>query len=512
MNKEILHILMLEDNELDAELNLLQLSLLEEYECSTKIIQDKKDYLNELTVFKPDLILCDFNLPSYNGMEALKDLNNLGLNIPFIFVTGTMQEEIAADAIKAGAWDYVVKDRLFRLPLAIRGVLKLKKEKDIAIAADNKNNRLLKGIDETSMQVVVIDKNLKIDYANYNFLKVNEFKLNNILGRTLADIFSTKDLSLQETIDKIFIQRGKFKGNVKIIRENGTEYWEDISATPVFNDNYEFEGYTIIADNITKQKELESNLMRSLEDLQILNKELELSKEKAEESDRLKTAFLANLSHEIRTPMNGILGFAELLKYQSITEQELGYYADIIEQSGKRMLNIINDLVDISKIEANQIVIECQETNFCNLITNLCKFFEPVATNKGITLTCENNLTEPDQVILIDKLKTEQIITNLINNSLKFTKKGSIRVKYYITDSELSISIKDTGIGITPDMKDIIFERFRQADDNYLKETEGSGLGLSIAKSFVEKMGGKIWVESEYGKGSEFFVKIPLGM
>ncbi len=510
MSKEILHILMLEDNELDAELNQLQLSLLEEYECIVKIIQDRGDYLNELSDFNPDLILCDYNLPSYNGMEALKDLNKLNLNIPFIFVTGTMQEEIAADAIKAGAWDYVVKDRLFRLPLAIRGVLKLKKEKDIALAADNKNNRLLKGIDETSMQVVVIDKHLKIDYANFNFLKINEYTLNDILGRTLAEIFSTKILSAKDTIDQIFRLREKFKGHVEITRENGTTYWEDISATPIFNDNYEFEGYTIIADNITKQKELESNLKRSLEDLKALNEELELSKEKAEESDQLKTAFLANLSHEIRTPMNGILGFAELLKYQNITEQELGYYADIIEQSGKRMLNIINDLVDISKIEANQIIIEYQETNICTLIKDLCKFFEPLASNKGIILTCQNNLTENNHIVLIDKLKTEQIITNLINNSLKFTKQGSINVTYDITDSYLNISIKDTGIGIPPDKLEIIFERFRQADDTYLKETEGSGLGLAIAKSFVEKMGGNICVQSEYGKGSEFFVKIPL--
>ncbi len=510
MIKKELHIVMLEDNALDAELNMIQLDMLEEYQCHVKLLQDKQDYLKEITAApKPDLILCDYNLPSYNGMEALKDLNELKLNIPFIFVTGTMHEEIAADAIKAGAWDYVVKDRLFRLPLAIKGVLNLKQEKDIASEADKKSHRLIKGIDETTVQVVVLDKDYIIEYVNFNFLKVNGFKLNEVLGLSLPKIFSKHIVHNKEAIDKALEEHLMFKGQVKITRENGDEYWDHMVATPIFNDDNTFEGFTIVADTITKQKELEENLKKSLDELQTVNDQLENSKQKAEESDKLKTAFLANLSHEIRTPMNGILGFAELLKDQDLSQQEIGYYVNIIEQSGKRMLNIINDLVNISKIEANQIVIDNQNTNINEVLDEVCDFFLPQATQKGITLSCEKHPKLIEREILIDKIKLQQILSNLVNNALKFTKEGYIHLQITFENSFIIFIIKDTGTGIPPGKEDIIFERFRQADESHLKETEGSGLGLSIAKSFIEKMGGEIWVKSEYGKGSEFFVKLP---
>ncbi len=510
MIKKELHIVMLEDNALDAELNKIQIEMLDEYDCQVILVQDKKDYLKEITATsKPDLILCDYNLPSYNGMDALKDLNELKLNIPFIFVTGTMHEEIAADAIKAGAWDYVVKDRLFRLPLAIKGVLKLKQEKDISIEADKKIERLIKGIDETTVQVVVLDKNYTVEYVNFNFLKVNGFIHEDIIGQTLPEIFSKHVVFGKETIDKVLEEKGKFKGQVKFTKENGEVYWDHLVATPIFSENNNFEGYTLVADTINKQKELEENLKKSLDELQSVNDELETSKQKAEESDRLKTAFLANLSHEIRTPMNGILGFAELLKDQDLSQQEIGYYVNIIEQSGKRMLNIINDLVNISKIEANQIVIENQYTNINELLEEVCSFFLPQANQKGIKLTCEKDPKIVGVNVYVDKIKLQQVLSNLINNALKFTKKGFIQLKYTIEDSHLLFIIKDSGKGIPMGKEDIIFERFRQADESHLKETEGSGLGLSIAKSFIEKMGGDIWVKSEYGKGSEFYVKLP---
>lgn len=504
MTKKDLYILMLEDNELDAELNQEQLLLLEDYNCVVKLIQDKESFIKEINACpQPELILCDYNLPSYNGMEALKDLNSHKLNIPFIFVTGTMQEEVAVDAIKAGAWDYVVKDRLFRLPLAITSVLKLKKEKDIAVEADKRAQRLIRGIDETSMQVVVIDKDFKIDYVNQNFTKISGKKPDEILGEPLSAIYPEEKKQLSKKIYHILNQKKSYQGDLKVIRADGIEYWEHITVTPIFNEQGEIKSYTLIAENITEQKELEENLIKSL-------KELEIQKKKAEESDNLKTAFLANLSHEIRTPMNGILGFAGLIKSENISPDTISVYINIIEQSGQRMLSLINDLVDISKIEAGQIVNEPQETNLNNLMEELCRFFMPQANKKNIELICKKGLPETDFSIFIDKVKLEQVLSNLISNALKFTKRGFVEFKYSVSEKHLFFSVKDTGIGIPSGLEDIVFERFRQADNNYLKETEGSGLGLSISKSFIEKMGGKIWVESEEGKGSEFFIDLPF--
>ena len=173
------------------------------------------------------------------------------------------------------------------------------------------------------------------------------------------------------------------------------------------------------------------------------------------------------------------------------------------------MLKLIEDLVDISKIEAKQVEIRPEETSLNRLIDDVFNFFKPQASQEGILFTCNKGLNDSDSFILIDKLKLEQVLSNLINNALKFTSEGSIHLNYSLKNNQLVFSVKDTGPGIQPGMEKVIFERFRQADNNYLKETEGSGLGLSISKSFVELMGGKIWVESEYGKGSVFFVSLP---
>ncbi|QGY46861.1 response regulator [Maribellus comscasis] len=510
MSKQILHILMLEDNELDAELNREQLNLLEEYDCIVKIIQDKEDYISEITSSSlPDLILCDYTLPMFNGMEALNELNSRKLLIPFIFVTGTLQEEVAADAIKAGAWDYVVKDRLFRLPLAIKSVLALKKEKDIAIEADKRIQKIIRGIDETSMLVIVIDKDYIIDYVNQNFTRVSGFPFSKVSGKSIFSVFSHADQKLLDNIRAIFQKKEAFTGNFKI-SDNDSFFWERLSVTPIFNDNNTLNSYTIIADDITDQKKLEKDLKKSLKKLKTLNKKLELAKNKAEESDNLKTAFLANLSHEIRTPMNGILGFADLLKQENLSPDMIHQYIDIIEESGKRMLNLINDLVDISKIEANQIVINPEKTNLNKLMSELYDFFFTQVSQNGITFVCKKGLDDSESDILIDKLKLEQVLSNLLNNALKFTKKGAILFQYKKVDNRLIFSVKDTGKGIGPGLGKVIFERFRQAEISYLKEAEGLGLGLSISKSFVEKMGGEIWVESEYGNGAEFFVSLPF--
>ncbi|MBS2100550.1 sensor histidine kinase [Carboxylicivirga linearis] len=239
------------------------------------------------------------------------------------------------------------------------------------------------------------------------------------------------------------------------------------------------------------------------------NKELELSKAKAEESDRLKTAFLANLSHEIRTPMNGIIGFTELVRNSNLSPDEVNQFMDVIHQSGNRLLHLIDDLVYISKIEANQIIINRANVSINELLDGVYYFFKPLAQQKGIAFTCEKNF-EGEVLAYIDKMKLEQVLTNLLSNSFKFTSKGSITLISYLSDGYIFFKVKDTGIGITEDMQKVIFNRFIQVESSSKNGTEGMGLGLSISKSFVEMMGGEIWVESQQGLGSEFFVKLPL--
>jgi hypothetical protein len=238
------------------------------------------------------------------------------------------------------------------------------------------------------------------------------------------------------------------------------------------------------------------------------------AKEKAEESDRLKSAFLANMSHEIRTPMNGILGFTTLLQQPNLTGEEQHEYIEIIQKSGDRMLNTVNDIIDISRIEAGQVELSLSDVNINEQLKFLHSFFKPEAEKNGTHLLFKNNTAEHDFSIKTDREKFNSILTNLIKNAIKFTSQGLIELGYHIkkdigSSKVVEFYVKDTGIGIPKDKQKAIFERFIQADIEDKRAFQGSGLGLAISKAYAEMMGGKIWVESKPEQGSVFYFTIP---
>jgi two-component system sensor histidine kinase ChiS len=237
--------------------------------------------------------------------------------------------------------------------------------------------------------------------------------------------------------------------------------------------------------------------------------ELEEALEKATESDLLKSVFLANMSHEIRTPMNGILGFAELLKEPTLTSDDQQEFIQTIQICGARMLDTINSIVDISKIESGLSNVDIKGTDINEKIEFAYKFFKPEFERKGLKFSSKTSLTSKEAVIKTDNEKLYGILTNLIKNAIKFTYEGSIDFGYEKKGDYLEFFVKDTGIGIPDNKKELIFERFRQGNESHSKDYEGSGLGLSICKSYVEMLGGKIWVESEEGIGSTFYFTIP---
>jgi len=248
---------------------------------------------------------------------------------------------------------------------------------------------------------------------------------------------------------------------------------------------------------------------------QKIEEELILSREKAVEADNLKSTFLANMSHEIRTPMNGILGFSELLKSDDSGPEERANYIDIIHQSGKQLMNIINDILDISKIEVGQIQINEENTSVNNILEELMILFKPDAIDKEIELRLHKELNDDESVIITDSVRLRQILSNLINNAIKFTKEGYVEFGYLLIpeceeyEACMQFYVADTGIGIPVNKREIIFDRFRQSDESHTRKFGGTGLGLAISKGFVELLGGKIWHESEEGKGSTFYFNIP---
>lgn len=255
----------------------------------------------------------------------------------------------------------------------------------------------------------------------------------------------------------------------------------------------------LIAQNIENEKQIEALIHAN---------------EKATESDKLKSSFLANLSHEIRTPLNGIIGFANLLKEQELVSDKQKKYIKIIEKSGERLLNTINNIVDMSKIHAGQVKVNLHETNINKQIEKIYNFFKPEAESKGLNFVFINSLPTKEAFFLTDCEKIYAIMIHLVKNALNNTSEGSIEFGYSGTKSstcktEIMFFVKDTGIGIPKDRQKAIFENFTQSDISNKMALQGNGLGLSITKSYVALLGGKIWAESDEGKGAKFYFSLP---
>ena len=238
-------------------------------------------------------------------------------------------------------------------------------------------------------------------------------------------------------------------------------------------------------------------------------KTLEQAKLKAEESDKLKSAFLSNIAHEIRTPMHGILGFADMLKTTTLSAEQMQEYISIIENSSGRMLDTITDLIDISKIESGQTEVTFSLVDINNQMENVYAAFKPEADKKRLNFSIKTQSDSAKVVVLTDREKLETILAKLIKNAIKYTPEGDIESGYEHKGRYIKFYVKDTGIGIDGDKIQSIFDRFTQADNSLSKSYEGTGLGLSITKAYIEMLGGTIWVESDPGKGSLFYFTIP---
>ncbi len=234
------------------------------------------------------------------------------------------------------------------------------------------------------------------------------------------------------------------------------------------------------------------------------------AKEQAEQKDELKSAFLLNISHEIRTPMNGILGFADLLNEHNLSRYQIQTYIDVINQSSRRMLETIDNLVSMSKIEAGEVVLNKVEVDLNLLLKDISESYKINAREKGLQLHFKEYKTSRPFVYKTDKLLLQFIISNLLMNAIKFTNKGYIEYGFTETVGNIEFYVKDTGMGIEKKKYELIFEKFRQGDEGYSRQYDGSGLGLAITKAYVEKLNGKIWVNSVLGEGTIFYFTLPL--
>jgi PAS domain S-box-containing protein len=625
-----LKILFVEDVRTDAELIWHEIEKNKIFFVK-ELVDNEKDYLAYLKDFEPDLIISDYTLPKFDGMEALLLRNEHTPLVPFILVTGSVNEEVAVECMKAGADDYVLKDNLSRLGPAILGSIrksKLTKEKIVAKEELQKSERRLQkaqqiahvgnweldlsnktmwGSEEawsiyglnTEDHIFPYDIAKKIPLPEYRaildealdrLLKYNEpydieFKIKRVNDEVIRSVYSRAELFIEpdgeqvkvvgviqditdrkrseeaakherrtlrtlidnlpdqiyvkdkecrkvisnradvENIglknesealgktdlelypgqigkrgyndDKKVIKSGKpiFDLEEEFIIENGVKRWLLTTKIPLKDKEGNISGLVGIGHDITEWKQIIEELVRA--------------KEKAEESDNLKTAFLHNISHEIRTPMNAIVGFSALLGEPDIEEKIRSSYIEVIMQSSNHLLSIINDIVDISNIEANLIKTVKNEVNINSFLKAIYNQFIHKADEKKIKLVIETELKDSEAIILTDNTKLNQILSNIVSNALKFTDKGQVKIWYRVKEKFLEFGISDTGIGISQEHHDRIFNRFYQVQNSVTRLYEGTGLGLAISKAYVEHMGGKIWLFSEPGTGTSFFFTIP---
>jgi len=299
----------------------------------------------------------------------------------------------------------------------------------------------------------------------------------------------------------------------QIIHKNGKIRWISDTLIPKYNLNGKLISYDGVIKDITERKQTEFLLLERNEEYRRLNKELQLAKEHAEENDTLKTAFLQNMSHEIRTPMNAIMGFSELLVKQYNNKEKIEQYSNIINQRCHDLLTIINDVLDIAKIESGQLTLNNEQCNLHTLFDELSLFFKEHQKRIGkqhIKLNLQAICDPSGSIIVTDKGKVKQIFINLISNAFKFTESGKIEGGCTLdANRNLLFYVSDTGIGIPPDKHAIIFERFTQLPQNFNQSYGGTGLGLSIVKGLIGLLEGIIWLESELGKGTTFYFSFP---
>ena len=623
-----LKILFIEDVQSDVELIWHELTE-NNISFSKLLVDNRDDYLNGLISFEPDLIISDFSLPQFDGMEALLIRNKTAPLIPFILVTESVNEEVAVDCMKAGADDYVLKDNLSRLgPSVINSINKIKilKEKKAAEKKLERSNLMLQKtqtiahignweLDLSAKSIWVSDEALKIygfensgyeipletvqkiplpeyrlilDEAFDRLLKYNEqyqveFKIKRLNDGAIRTIYSRADLELtnegqvkflgviQDITDRKQAKEALIESENKYhlifnnildvyyetslegiildvspsieIVSKGQYHPEDVigrSMYDFYSDHLvreaivealkkdgsvnDFEIILIIRDgtlipcSISAKMTFDVNgnpekiigSLRNITERKKVEEELIRAKDKAEESDRLKTAFLHNISHEIRTPMNAIVGFSTLLSEPDGDVQSRQSYTEVIMQSSDHLLSIITDIVDISNIEANLVKAVENDVNVNTILKSVFNKYCLQAARMNLELSFFPDLSDSDAVILTDGTKLTQILSNLVNNAFKFTAEGFIRFGYLVKNDFLEFFVTDSGIGIPEEHYSLIFDRFYKVENSKSSMFEGTGLGLAISKAYVELIGGRIWVSSEVGTGSSFFFTIPF--
>ncbi|MFZ1729752.1 MAG: ATP-binding protein [Bacteroidota bacterium] len=480
----------------------------------------------------PDMLLLDIIMPDMDGFEVCRVFkkDQQLKHIPVVFLTAQKtRRDLRIAALEAGADGFLSKplDEIELLAqvkamLQIRSfVLMQRRENErLNMLVASRTEALQKELEEhrTADQLLresearframlehsplayqALDEEGKYIDVNDEYCRLLGHSRSELIGKQCSDFWIPEDRPLFAESFGNFLSSNVMVGDLRLQHKSGNTIEVHVEGQVQRDSSGSFIRTHCVLINITEQNKL--------------NRQLVEAKERAEESDRLKSTFLANMSHEVRTPMNAIIGFSELLNEPDLPRDAQQEYTEIIRQRSYDLLQIINDILNISLIDAGEVIITPEISNVKVLLTDLYITFNQLAASSkegrvGIEYCID--LDESEIHVMIDSGRIRQVLTNLISNALKFTHKGTVRFGCKRQNKhELIFYVEDTGIGVPSEAQTLIFGRFRQADDSSSRLYGGTGLGLSISKELVELMGGRIWVESNQNTGSTFCFSLP---
>lgn len=616
-----LKILMVEDMPYDVELIKHEITK-SGIRFVEKVVESKEEYVSALQEFLPDLILSDFSLPSFNGLEALFIREEMAPLVPFILVTGTINEETAVEVMKAGADDYIIKEHITRLGSSIKAAFEKKEAIRQKIKADESLKILSLAVEQNPASIMITNTEGDIEYVNPKFSQVTGYSEDEIIGQNPRILKSGKiDPLVYKELWKTILAGREWHGEFPNKKKNGEIFYESASIMPITDQNGQITHFLAVKEDVSEQKRARAEILKN-EDrfkqvaecsgtwvwevdtqglytyvsesgssivgyrpeevvgkkffydffapevkkeltkaafevfarketfqnfenpnirkdgrlviletsgLPILDEQGNLlgyrgadrditerkqndeeiirAKEKAEESDRLKSALLNNMSHEIRTPMNAIMGFSDLM--ETAEGDEKNEYATIIRQSSRQLLSLIDDIIQLSRLQSEKLPLNITELEPAELIKEVSRMFNLPEMRNGLEII----LTIPTGVrqlsIRSDADKIRQAMTNYVSNALKYTRQGSVELGFDLNGNWVEFWVKDTGMGIPEPEQQQVFDSFYRGQQVIASAIRGTGLGLSITKELIDLLGGKVGVTSAPGQGSRFYFSIP---
>jgi PAS domain S-box-containing protein len=502
-----IHVLHLEDSPLDAELILSSLAA-GGIDCVAVRVDSRSAFIDSLRRGPVDLILADYSLPSFNGVEALHLARELRPNVPFLFVTGALGEELAIETVKNGATDYVLKHRLERLAPAVQRALRETREREEAVktqeALRESEERLRLLVESTEdYAIILLDPEGKVVSWNPGAERILGYSAEEIIGRPFELFFSPEDTAAGRPAHELQLatETGRAADENWRVRRDGTRFWASGVTTPLRDDSGGLRGFAKILRDLSERKRLEEALRFRAEQLA--------------ESDRRKDAFLAMLGHELRNPLSPIRNAAEVMRRHGLNDATLKWVHGVIERQAGDLSRLVDDLLDIARINQDKITLRRELIELSAVVRQAVETTRPQIEARGHTFS----VSMPDEPVWLDADATRlrQVLANLLNNAAKYTEPGG-RITLIATTAKagsgelgiVTIRVRDTGVGISSELLPRVFEPFIQADNSLARTQGGLGIGLTLVRRLCEMHGGGVEAFSDGpGKGSEFVVRLP---